>query len=228
MTNIEITEKLISLSDDEYREFHSNLMPTVNKDTILGVRTPKVRALAKELKSDPEIENFLEALPHQYYEENNLHGFLLEYIKDFDECVKRIDAFLPYINNWATCDCVKPKVLGKHKDELLRYIKKWISSNETYTVRYGVNMLMGFYLDDDFKPEYLQMVCDIKTEEYYVKMVIAWYFATALAKHYDETLKFITDYKLEKWTHNKAIQKAIESNRISVEQKEYLRTLKVK
>lgn len=228
MTIEEIQRKLIELSDSEYRDFHSNLMPTVDKNTILGVRTPKVRALAKELKSDPEVDTFLNALPHKYYEENNLHGFLLEYIKDFDTCINKIDEFLPYINNWATCDCVKPKVFRKNKNELLKYINKWIKSEEPYTVRYAVNMLMGFFLDDDFSTEYLQMAADIDTDEYYVKMVIAWYYATALAKHYEETLTYIEGKVLDVWTHNKAIQKAVESNRITKEQKEYLKTLKIK
>lgn len=228
MITDKIRDRLIQISDEEYKDFHSKLMPTVDKNTILGVRTPKVRAFAKELKNTSNIDDFLNDLPHKYYEENNLHGFLLEYIKDFDLCINRIDEFLPYVNNWATCDCVKPKIFKKHKDELLVYIKKWIESGDTYTVRYGVNMLMGFYLDEDFDTCYLQMAADIITDEYYVKMVIAWYFATALAKHYEETLPFITEKKLEKWTHNKAIQKAIESNRITLDQKNFLKTYKIK
>ena len=228
MNSQEIQKHLFELSDIEYKEFHSKLMPTIDPNTILGVRTPKMRNFVKELKNDDGVEEFLNSLPHKYYEENNLHGFLIEQIKDYDQCILRIEEFLPYINNWATCDSVKPKIFAKNKSELFKRIKIWIKSDETYTIRYAVNMLMGFYLDEDFAVEHLKMVSNIKSDEYYVKMVVAWYFATALAKHYEETLPFIENREMEKWTHNKTIQKAIESYRITPEQKEYLRTLKIK
>lgn len=230
MSEIEkyIQDNLKLLADEKYREFHSKLMPGVDKEKVLGVRVPVLRKLAAEVLKRDDTEDFLSALPHKYYEENNLHMFMLEKVKDYETCMAYVENFLPYIDNWATCDCRPPKVFEKHKNELLLKIKKWIASGETYTVRFGVNMLMRYYLDEDFKPEYLEWVSSIKSEEYYVRMAAAWYFATALAKQYDTALPYIENQVLEKWTHNKTIQKAVESYRISPEQKEYLKTFKIK
>jgi 3-methyladenine DNA glycosylase AlkD len=203
-------------------------MPTVNPETVIGVRTPDLRKLAKEFSKTPEALEFLKILPHRYYEENNLHGFLIETIRDYDIAIDAVDAFLPYIDNWATCDLISPKVFKKHLPELYGKIKVWLKSDRTYTVRFGIGMLMSFYLDDNFRPEMPELVAGIRSDEYYINMMIAWYFATALAKQYDAALPYIQEKRLDKWTHNKAIQKAIESYRISDETKAYLRALKVK
>ena len=224
----EIEQRLFELEDKKYKEFHSKLMPTVNPDTIIGVRTPAMRKLAKELAKQPEYMEFIHMLPHKYYDENNLHGFLIETIKDYEECVAAVNEFLPYIDNWATCDLMSPKVFKKHRAELLEQIKVWMCSEHTYTIRYGIGMLMTHFLDEDFKKEYLEWVAEIRSEEYYVNMMIAWYFATALAKQPEETLPYIEEKRLDVWVHNKAIQKAVESYRVSSEQKEYLKTLKIK
>lgn len=224
----EVLRKLFELQDIEYRDFHARLMPTVDKEKIIGVRTPILRKFAKEYAKTEDAKEFMQLLPHDYYEENNLHGFLIEGIKDYDRCLCALDAFLPYVDNWATCDMMTPKVFKKHLPELGVKIEEWMSSEHTYTVRFGIGMRMRFYLDEEFQPEYLQQVAEVLSEEYYVKMMVAWYFATALAKQYEAALSYIEERKLEKWTHNKAIQKAVESNRISREQKEYLRTLKIK
>lgn len=222
----EIQVRLFELQDTEYRDFHARLMPTVDKEKVIGVRTPVLRKYAGELSGQPEAQEFLKALPHTYYEENNLHGFLLEKIKDYDTCMGEMKKFLPYIDNWATCDGVAPKVFGRHKEELIKEIPGWLESGQTYVIRFGVNMLMRFFLDEDFKPEYAEKVAAIRSEEYYVKMVVAWYFATALAKQYDAVIPFLEERRLENWTHQKTIQKARESYRISPAQKEYLKTLK--
>ncbi len=211
------------MGEEKYREFSSNLMPTVEKSKVIGIRIPILRKYAKGLEN---FEEFLKELPHIYFEENNLHAFLIEREMDFDRCIKKLDAFLPYIDNWATCDSMKPKVLKKEPKKLLRHIKKWIRSKDVYAVRYGINLLMSFYLDDNFDEDYLRIVANVKSNEYYINMMRAWYFATALAKRYKETLPYIENNVLDTWTHNKTIQKAIESFRISREQKEYLRTLK--
>ena len=230
--NIDINERirkqLFELQDLKYRNFNSSLIPTVDKETVIGVRTPQLRKLAKELSKDPDIGVFLRTLPHKYYEENNLHGLIIEGMKDYDKCIAEMELFLPYIDNWATCDIISPKVFKKHLHELLDEIKVWIGSDHTYTIRFGIKMLMSFYLDDRFKPECPEMVAGVKSEEYYVNMMIAWYFATALAKQYDAVIPFIEGKRLDKWTHNKAIQKSVESYRITPEQKAYLKTLKVK
>ena len=222
----EITAKLFELQDLEYREFHSNLVPTKDPDAIIGVRVPHLRKLAKELIKEMDVTPFLKELPHQYNEENVLHAFIIEAIKDYDECLLELNQFLPYVDNWAVCDSMKPKVFKKHLDELVDEIQGWIESTQTYTIRFGIEMLMNFYLDEKFSAKYLDMVAGVKSEEYYVNMMIAWYFATALAKQYDATIKIIEAGVLDKWTHNKTIQKAIESYRITPEQKEYLRGLK--
>lgn len=223
-----ITEKLFALQDLEYKKFHSKLMPTINSDVIIGVRTPDLRKLTKELKGTSEAEQFLTELPHHYYEENNLHGFLLETIKDFDACITALNAFLPYMDNWATCDMMAPKVLKKDLPKLYEWVKLWIASGETYTIRFGVNMLMKYYLDEAFLPDYPELVASIRSEEYYIKMVVAWYFATALAKQYEAVLPYLLEHRLDVWTHNKTIQKAVESYRITPEQKAFLKTLKRK
>jgi len=223
-----ITEQLFALQDIEYKQFHSKLMPTINPDVIIGARTPELRKLAKQLDKSTNVELFLQELPHRYYEENNLHGFLIESIRDFDACIAALNKFLPYVDNWATCDMMAPKVLKTDLPKLYEWVKVWIASEETYTVRFGVNMLMKYFLDEAFLPEYPELVASIRSEEYYVKMVVAWYFATALAKQYDAVLPYIEGHRLDAWTHNKTIQKAVESYRISPDQKCYLKTLKEK
>lgn len=224
----EVQRRLFELQDTEYREFHAKLMPTVDKEKIIGVRTPVLRKFAKEYAKTEDAERFMQILPHDYYEENNLHGFLIEGIKDYHQCLCALDAFLPYVDNWATCDMMAPKVFQKHLPELGDKITEWMASEHVYTVRFGIGMRMRFYLDEEFQPAYLDQVASVSSEEYYVKMMVAWYFATALAKQYEASLPYIEGRKLEIWTHNKAIQKAVESNRISKEQKAYLRTLKIK
>lgn len=221
-----IQEKLFALQDMKYREFQCKLMPTVAPETVIGVRTPELRKLAKTISGEPETKEYLKILPHRYYDENNLHGFLLEGIKDYGEAVAAVDAFLPYVDNWATCDLMSPKVFKRHLPELLTKIREWIADRHTYTVRFGIEMLMSFYLDEAFSPEFPAWVAGIRSGEYYINMMIAWYFATALAKQWDAVLPYIESRRLDKWTHNKAIQKATESYRITAEQKEYLRTLK--
>ncbi len=223
-----IQKRLFELQDLKYHDFQCKLMPTVDPETVIGVRTPELRKLAKELSKMPESAEFLKLLPHKYYEENNLHGFLIEMIKDYDRCVASLDAFLPYVDNWATCDMMCPKVLGRHQQELLEHIKIWLAADHTYTIRFGLGMLMSFYLNDNFKPDYLELAAEITSSEYYVNMMIAWYFATALTKQYSATLPYIEQHRLDKWVHNKAIQKSIESRCISEEQKAYLRSLKDK
>ena len=223
-----VQKQLMAMQDLKYRDFQCKLMPTVASDTVIGVRTPELRKFAKEFSKKPDVDEFLKILPHKYYEENNLHGFLIETIKDYDRVITELDAFLPYVDNWATCDLMRPKIFQKHLEELLGKIKEWINDDHTYTLRFGIEMLMSFYLDEQFCPEFLELVSYVQSEEYYVNMMVAWYFATALAKQYDDTLPYIEQHRLSKWTHNKAIQKAVESYRISDGQKTYLRTLKVK
>lgn len=223
-----ITEQLEKIADLKMAEFSSKLNPTIDKDKFLGIKTPVLRDYAKNLSKADELNAFLDELPHKYFEENQLHGLSLSLIKDFDECINRLEAFMPYIDNWAVCDQTSPKVFKKNKDKLLPYIEKWIKLNEPYTVRFAVNMLMQHFLDDDFKPEYLNMVATIKSEHYYVQMVQAWYFATALAKQYDDAVQLIENNILSKWVHNKTIQKSVESFRITNEHKLYLKSLKIK
>ena len=224
----EIRRRLLELQDLKYKEFACKLMPTVNPETVIGVRTPELRKLAQEFSKRPEVSEFLKSLPHGYYEENNLHGFLIETLRDYDAAVAAVEEFLPYIDNWATCDLISPKIFKKHLPELYEKIKVWLISGRTYTVRFGIGMLMSFYLNDAFRPEMLELVAGIRSEEYYVNMMIAWYFATALAKQYEAALPYIREQRLAKWTHNKAIRKSVESYRIGDEAKAYLRTLKVK
>ena len=218
---------LFSMADEKYRDFQSKLMPTVPKEKIIGIRTPLLRKFAKEFSETPQAEEFLKNLPHYYYEENNLHAFLLEFITDYEKAAEKVTEFLPFVDNWATCDSMSPKIFRKHKAELPEQIEKWLLAEDTYSVRFGIKMLMEHFLGEDFRPEYAERVAEIKSEEYYIRMMQAWYFATALAKQYDSVLPFIRERKLEKWTHNKAIQKAVESYRITDEQKAYLRKFKM-
>ncbi len=222
-----IRQCLLDLQDTEYKKFQANLMPTVDENLIIGVRTPKLRQLAKEISKTEYMNEFLEILPHKYYEENNLHAFLIESIKDYGLCIDELNRFLPYVDNWATCDMMRPKIFKRYRSELLSQIRIWIKSDDVYTVRFAVNMLMCHFLDEDFNAKYLEMAADIISDEYYIKMVVAWYFATALAKQWDATLPFILNERLDKDTHNKTIRKAIESYRITNEQKAYLRKLKI-
>ncbi|MBR5937142.1 MAG: DNA alkylation repair protein [Clostridiales bacterium] len=224
----EIEQQLKSLTDEKYRKMQVTIIPTVVPESIIGVRTPELRKMAKELAKRSDVSDFLSDLPHRYFEENQLHAFILSEMKDFESCIRYVDAFLPYVDNWATCDQMSPKIFKKHKEELLSWIDTWISSKETYTVRFAIGMLMEHFLDEDFDSAYPKMVSKVRSEEYYVNMMIAWYFATALAKQYDSILPYIEKKKLSDWTHNKAIQKSVESYRITDEQKAYLKTLKVK
>ncbi len=218
-----ITERLLSLADEEYRQFQIPLMPTVDSERVIGVRTPILRKMAKEIAGTPESEAFLLELPHTYYEENNLHAFLVEQIKDYDVCIAAIDAFLPYVDNWSTCDGWSPKVLKKHPEALLVKIREWMDSDQPYTIRFGIGMLQRYFLDERFSPDFLAWVASVDREEYYVRMMVAWYFATALAKQYEVTLPYIQERRLPLWTHNKAIQKAIESYRVTPEHKQQLK-----
>lgn len=222
----EIREALLAKQDTAYRDFQAKLIPTIDKETVIGVRTPELRKMAKQFAKQEEIGAFLAELPHSYFEENQLHAFIVAERKDFAQCMEELTAFLPYVDNWATCDQMSPKVFKKHRQELMPYIREWIASDETYTVRFGVRMLMEHFLDEDFDLAYPGMVSEIRSEEYYVNMMIAWYFATALAKQYEAVLPYIEEKRLATWTHNKAIQKAVESYRITPEQKGYLKGLK--
>ena len=203
-------------------------MPTVNPDCVIGIRTPVLRKFAKDFAKEDGAEKFLNSLPHKYYEENNLHAFLLMDEKDFDTALAKTEEFLPYIDNWATCDVFKPKVFAKNTDKLIGKIDEWIKSGKTYTVRYGTGLLMSYYLDENFKEEYAKTVSQIRSDEYYINMMTAWYFATALAKQYDFVIKYLMEKRLPRWVHNKTIQKAVESFRILPETKEYLKTLRIK
>ena len=216
------------MRDAKYGEFQAKLIPTVSAETVIGVRTPELRKYAKMLAKRDDIREFLDCLPHMYFDENQLHAFIISEIKDHDECVKEVNRFLPYIDNWATCDQLSPKAFKKNKEKLEAEIKEWIKSDKTYTVRFGTGMLMQHFLDGNFELKYADAVAQIQSDEYYVKMMIAWYFATALAKQYESILPYFGNNRLDVWTHNKAIQKAIESYRITPEQKEYLRSLKRK
>ncbi|MBQ9032890.1 MAG: DNA alkylation repair protein [Parasporobacterium sp.] len=219
--------RLKELQDLKYRDMQKKIIPTVNPESIIGVRTPELKTIAKEMLRSGEYAEFLNELPHGYFEENQLHAFIISGMKDYDRCMDELEIFLPYVDNWATCDQMSPKVFKKYREELLAHIKKWISSEKTYTVRFGVGMLMEHFLDDDYDPKYPEMVAGLRSEEYYVNMMIAWYFATALAKQYGSVLPYIEEKRLANWTHNKAIQKSVESSRITEEQKRYLKSLKV-
>ena len=220
-------ELLFKYQDLKYKDFQSKLLPTVSPEKIIGVRTPVIRKIAKEISGSKKASNLLNQLSHKYYEENNLHAFLLESIKDFDLCVKEVNRFLPNVDNWATCDGMRPKCFAKNTDKLLLEVKNWLKSDHTYTVRYAIGMLMAHYLDAGFDESYLKMVSSVKSDEYYVNMMIAWYFATALAKQWESAVVYIEQKRLPVWVHNKTIQKAVESYRITDEQKIYLRKFKI-
>ena len=222
-----IQERLFALRDEKYREFQRSLIPGLSKEKIIGIRMPAMRKLAKEFVKEPEAAVFLKQLPHTYYDENILHALLVAEIKDYDTCVKEVERFLPHVDNWAVCDIFSPKVFKKNRDRLIKKIKEWTASDHPYTCRFGMEMLMTHFLDEDFRVEYLEIPATVHSEEYYVNMMIAWFYATALAKQWDATIGYIEDQRLDTWTHNKTIQKARESYRITPEQKEYLKTLKM-
>jgi len=222
----QILDRLFELQDADYAEFQKKLIPDT-KYEMIGVRTPDLRKLAKEFAGTADAEEFLKELPHRFFDENQLHAFIISLTKDFDTCIGQVNSFLPYVDNWATCDQLSPKVFSKNKPKLVISINKWIKSGRTYTVRFGIGMLMQHYLDDDFKEEYMEQVASVRSDEYYIRMMVAWYFATALAKQYDSAVKYLEDRKLDVWTHNKTIQKAVESYRITAETKEYLKSLRL-
>ena len=219
----EIQKQLFELQDMAYKDFHSKLIPDIDSNNVIGIRVPVLRKYAKSIAGTELSEKFIKELSHRYYEENNLHMMLITRIKDYDRCLLEIERFLPYIDNWATCDFPAPKCFENHKEDLLPVIKRWIASSETYTIRYGIGMLMRLYLDADFDPEYVRIVAEVKSDEYYVNMMIAWYMATALAKQWDAVIPYIEEHRMSDWVHRKTIQKAVESYRITDEQKRYLK-----
>ena len=221
-----VLNSLKAQEDKDFKEFQSKLVPNIDPATIIGVRTPQMKQIAKQYFGTKEGDAFLKKLPHKYYEENMVHFFMIAMIKDFDECTAAVEEFLPYIDCWPVCDQSSPKVYKKNHDKLLPFIKKWIGSEHVYTARFGMRMLMNEFLDADFKKEYLKLVADKQGEDYYLKMMIAWYFATALAKQYDAAIIYIEKHKLDPWVHRKAIQKAVESYRVTEEHKIYLKNLK--
>ena len=222
-----ITDQLFDLQDVAFGDFQAKLMPNISRNNIIGVRTPALRALARKIAKTDAAQEFIGQLPHRYFEENNLHAFIVAQTSDFDEAMRQTELFLPHIDNWATCDQFTPATFKKHPDELLKAVRRWIESSHTYTVRFAIKMLMTFYLDDLFCDEYPQMVAAVKSDEYYVKMMIAWYFATALSKQYDAIVGYLTEHRLDAWCHNKTIQKAVESYRISDERKAVLKKMKI-
>lgn len=222
-----IRENLFRMKDEEYRLFQAKLIPTVNADNIIGVRTKFIRDYAKKLIKENNYQAFLDDLPHKYFDENQLHAFIISELKQYDKCITHLNKFLPYVDNWATCDQTSPKVFKKNLDKLLKEIMIWINSKKAYTIRFGINMLQKYFLDENFKEEYLKLVAGIKSDEYYVNMMISWYFSTALVKQYDKTIPFFENKVLDFWVHNKSIQKALESFRITKEKKDYLRKLKI-
>lgn len=222
----EIRQKLFELGDGGYKQFHSKLIPNVPPENIIGVRTPDVKRLAKTYSRRPETDTFLHDLPHKYYDENNIHGFIIAECKDYERCIEYINEFLPYVDNWATCDMLRPKIFGKNHEKLKKDIDIWLSSDKVYTKRFAMGMIMSHFLDGDFDESYLMKIAEIQSDEYYIKMMQAWFFATALAKQWDCAVKIIEERRLDEWTHRKAIQKAIESLRITKEQKEYLKSFK--
>lgn len=225
MSREELLQKLFSLRDPVYQSFQARILPNIPAESIIGARTPELRQIAKSMD---DSQYFLSALPHTYFEENQIHAFLLSEKKDFDETIQAINSFLPYIDNWSTCDQLSPKVFRKHHSELLPYIQQWLHSTDTYAIRFAIKVLMDHFLEEDFSPEHPDWVASVHSEEYYIRMVIAWYFATALAKQYDAVYPYLTGYRLEKWIHNKTIQKAVESFRISQTQKEQLKKLRIR
>jgi len=228
MNRDEIVTELFRMRDADYALLQAKIIPTVAADRIIGVRTPALRTFAKALYKDRDKEDFLSCTPHQYFDENQLHAFVISLEKDFDKCIAEVDAFLPFIDNWATCDQLSPKAFKREPEKLLQYIQSWIKSDQTYTVRFAIGMLMQHFLDERFEAGYADMVAEVRSEEYYINMMIAWYFATALAKQYERTVPYLEGRRLDGWVHNKAIQKSVESYRITDEQKAYLKTLKVR
>ena len=228
MLGDEIRSELFRHQDTKYRDMQKKIIPSADPDTLIGVRTPELRKYAKQISKQNDVSEFLNDLPHKYFDENQLHAFIISEIKDYETCIDYLEEFLPYVDNWATCDQMSPKVFKKHRHKLLSHIEKWIKDDKTYTVRFAIGMLMEHFLDEDFDMKYPKMVAEVRSDEYYINMMIAWYFATALAKQYDAVFPFIEGNALDTWTHNKAIQKAIESYRITPEQKEILRALKIK
>lgn len=224
----DIQKSLMDMQDLEYRDFNSSLLPGVPKESVIGVRIPEIRKYARTLYKTGEWEKFITELPHTYYEENALHMILLCNIKDYDTCIKYINEFLPYVDNWAVCDSGVPDCFKKNLDKLMTEVKVWIKSDRTYTVRYAVGVLMRLFLDEHFDKRYLAMAAGVESEGYYVNMMVAWYFATALAKQWDSTIAYIEDRKLTPWVHNKTIQKAVESYRITPQQKVYLKSMRIK
>ncbi len=227
MITDEIRDELFRLQNPKCKALQVKTIPTLAPETVIGVYTPELRKLAGQLVRKEDIGQFLDALPHMYFEENQLHAFIISAMKDFSECLSALTGFLPYVDNWATCDQMSPKVFKKHRSELLESIRTWISSGETYTIRFGIGMLMEHFLDEDFDLAYPEMVASVRSDEYYVNMMVAWYFATALAKQYEAVLPYITGRRLEPWTHNKTIRKSIESYRIPPEHKAYLKAQKI-
>ena len=221
-----VYERLLEVQDNEYREFQAKLVPNIPSDTIIGVRTPEMRKIAREIFEGGSWNDYLKEIPHSYYEENLIHFFIIAMIKDFDECVNAVEAFLPYVDCWPVSDQATPRSFKKNHDKLLMYIKKWIASEHVYTARFGIRMLMNEFLGDDFREEYLELVASKTGDDYYLKMMVAWFFATALAKRYDESIKYIEERRLDEWVHRKAIQKAIESYRVTDEHKKYLKSLR--
>lgn len=224
---MDIQNRLFSLKDEKYAEFQAKLTPTVDRSLFIGVRVPEARKFAKEIYRSGQYTDFLEELPHKYYDENMLHGLIISEIKDYEECIKEVDRFLPYVDNWAVCDTMSPGCFRNNKNRLMSKIVEWSVSDAVYTSRFGIEMLMKHYLDADFKKEYLEIPAGVKLENYYSKMMVAWFFATALAKQWDSAIPYIENGVLEAWTHNKTIQKARESYRITDEQKGYLKTLAI-
>ena len=224
----DILNELNQIRDEKYADFQRKLIPTIPPESVMGVRTPALRKMAAELVKQGRQQEIYGELPHGYFEENQLHAFLISGEKDFEKCMEELERFLPFTNNWATCDQMSPKVFKKHRPKLLPRVKKWIRSDKVYTVRFAVKVLMDHFLDEEFKEEYMKMVAELRSKEYYVNMMIAWYFATALAKQYDKAKVFIEEKRLDPWVHNKTIQKAVESFRITDEKKAYLKTLKIK
>lgn len=223
----ELKQRLISMSDGKYRDFQARIINTVDKDRILGIKTPELRKLAKQLVKEGRAEDFMHDLPHEYFDENQLHALIISDMKSYDKAIAEVQSFLPYIDNWATCDQLRPKAFKQNRDRLIGEIRGWLGSEHIYTVRFGLEMLLVHFLGEDFSPEYLRLAADLTSGEYYLKMMVAWYFAEALALRYDEALPYIADKRLDPWVHNKAIQKATESRRIPDDIKEYLKTLKI-
>lgn len=222
----ELQKELLKIADKDYAAFQAKLAPTVPPESCLGVRIPELRKFAARFAKTPECAEFLKALPHVYYDENMLHSILLCGIKNYEQCIAEVERFLPFVDNWAACDTLRPKIFAKHRAELLPKAREWIASGKTYTVRFGVDILMSEFLDEDYSPELLEIPASVVSGEYYVNMMVAWYYATALAKHWDDAVKYIENTRLPEWTRRKAIQKACESFRITKEQKEYLKKLR--